>query len=440
MKTLGIRLARSRDETGMTLVEVVVSLLIFALLSLGLLHTLTSILSLSRDSRARQVATNLAAQTIDRAREETDLFDLLDDTQIVVLNGDEFTVTRSSQWVSDPSVELDCGAGGAILRYKRINVEVTWTNMRPSTQPVRADTVINPDERINDPSKGTILVSVLNGDGGGNAGVTVSAQSLSGGATPANVTTDAQGCAYMLTVAPGDYRVRVTRSGYVDVNQQSPGVKDVTVSAGTSASASFQYDLAAAYTVRLASNTPDPVEVSDAMPVTFVSTYGNSVMTGVNGRERTYQLHPFASGYSAYAGTCEASDPVAWPSTIVGTETWVGVRPAPVAAEPGGAVSLDVPMGLIQVTTTGTGTYLRIQSVPDPDGEHPGCSATVNLTFGAVTGTRVIALPYGSWRVYRGTSSSQNTEVTPVTVLTQGDVVGGVVTLDPRVPDPAAIP
>ena len=65
------------------------------------------------------------------------------------------------------------------------------------------------------PDQGTILVSVLNGDGPGVAGVSVSAvpttlpTARDGPAAPA--ATDAQGCTYVLKVAPGNYDVTVSQ-------------------------------------------------------------------------------------------------------------------------------------------------------------------------------------------------------------------------------------
>lgn len=427
------------DDEGFGLPEAMVAMFIFALVSVGLLHTMLNMVSMTRDSRSRQVALNVAAQTIDEARSRADLFNLLDSTTEVWVGSDSFTVTVDTEWVSDPTVDLACGAGGGVLRYKRVNVEVTWPGMRPGTNPVRADTVINPDARLNDPSKGTILVSVLRGDGSGSPGVTVSAVPLSGGATPSPVVTDAEGCAYMLQVTPGDYRIQVSRSGFVDVDQQSTARSDVTVVQGSSASASFQYDLSAAFTAHLASNAGATVpEVSGDMPVTFVSTYGWSTLSG-SGRDRVHSLHPFASGYSAFAGSCEAADPEAWPNRLDGTDTYVGVRTPAVGTDPGGSVTMDVPTALVEITLGGSSTtsYLRFSAVADPAGEHPGCTATVDYYFGAGTGPRLIALPYGSWEVYRGGSwpGSRTTPVTagvvPVT-LGSFDAGSSTLTLDPR--------
>ncbi len=68
-------------------------MMIFALLSTGLLYTMLSVLSVGRDSRARQVAANLAAEEIDLARDASSLFDArAGRAPPCDLNGDTFHV------------------------------------------------------------------------------------------------------------------------------------------------------------------------------------------------------------------------------------------------------------------------------------------------------------------------------------------------------------
>ena len=128
--------------------------------------------------------------------------------------------------------------------------------------PARADTVIDPTSRINAPGFGTILVSVKSVSGAGMPGIAVSATP----ATPANgaiappsqAMTDAQGCTYVLKVRPGNYDVRISKPGYVDVDQFEQPVKMTAVAAGTSSSVGFQYDRASDVTVNHAPNMPAP--------------------------------------------------------------------------------------------------------------------------------------------------------------------------------------
>ncbi|MCC2317424.1 prepilin-type N-terminal cleavage/methylation domain-containing protein [Cellulomonas chengniuliangii] len=461
------RLTRPDSDSGMSLVEVIVAMFIFAIISSGIIYTMSSVLVLTRDSRARQVAANLAAEEIDLVRDSADLFALLDADRVETLNGDKFTVHRATQWVTDPAQEIVCGAGGGALRYKRVNVTVTWENMRTGTDPVRSDTVVQPDEKINDPAKGTILVSVLGATGTGSSGVTVTATpgSPANGATalttaPAN--TDAQGCTYILKVNPGNYDVKVSRSGYVDSDQQPSSVQTVGVAAGESAAVSFQYDKQGTFDVAYAAGyTPAPGETLrvPAVPTTsFVSTYGVFTATPASsaGRTRSMQLHPFASGYDVFAGTCAAADPAAWPE---GTDDLgqpiTGERIAGVSATPGGNVAVDVPMGVVKlaVGSQGAGTrYLRAVSANAPATGDPGCDSTVEYSFGSASGYGVpangnltVALPYGSWKLFFGTGgtpSNWNTavgagQITPVGMPARTTVdASGVVTFDPRVVAP----
>jgi len=439
VRTLWQRTRHVRGDDGMGLPELLVAMFIFALVSTGLAYSLISTLSLTRDARARVVAANLAAEEIDLARDAPDLFALLDDSQTETLNGDEFTVTRTTQWVSDPGAEFTCGAGtgtGA-LRYKRVNVTVTWGGMRSGAQPVRSDTILSPDDHINDPTKGTILVSVLRADGTGNAGVGVSVTPSVGAAINA---TDSQGCTYVLKVDPGTYDVKVTRTGHVSDTQQAAPTQSVVVAVGSTASVGFQLDEAATFNATMAPGAPSGTRLPTGFSTTFTSTYGDAAVVQASGSgtpNHTYRLHPFTSGYAPYAGTCTKADPRQWPEETVGATTYAAGLPDAVAAAPGGAVAVGVPMGLVQVIGGG-GSHLHAVS------EDAGCA--VSYTFGnivpaAASGRVTVALPYGSWRLQTSTTASGSKTALPagrLAALTPAMperttiATSGVVTFDPR--------
>lgn len=467
MKAIRRRLMSAQQgESGMSLVEVLVAMMIFAFVSTGIIYSMLATLSITRDARARQVALNLAAQEIDLARDAADLFDLYDDNRTVTLNGDVYTVNRSTQWVSDPGLDLQCGSsaggsGGGTLRYKRVNVTVTWENMRSSTTPVRSDTVISPTDHINDPTLGTILVSVLSGDGTGRSGVSVSAAPGSPangaavlGVAPAN--TDVQGCSYILSVVPGNYVVTVSRSGYVDENQNGTSTRTIGVAAGTAASAGFQYDKAATLVVKYAANyTPaagETVRIPNNMQTSFVSSYGTHSKPTTAALTQNFSLFPFQSGYTPLAGKyvaesatdagCVSVDPAAWPDgvDVDGVTPITGAANTSVATSGGTSVNAPVAMGVVRVASGGAGTYLKAVSAA-PAGGDPGCSVPMTYTFGSVLASpaATIALPPGSWTLYQGGSSSQ-TQVIPsarLTPLTRGIVTApSTITLDPRVVAP----
>jgi prepilin-type N-terminal cleavage/methylation domain-containing protein len=446
------------DDEGMSLVEVLVAMMIFAVISTGIIFTMLSMLSVTRDSRARQVALNLASEEVDDVRTTGDLFELLDANRSVQVNDTTYHVKRSTRWVTDPGQDLQCGtsgsAAGSTLRYKRVNVEVTWDNMRSQTVPVRSDTVVSPDSHLNDPTLGTILVSVLSGDGSGRPGVAVGASvsSPANGARPLTVNpaaTDAQGCTYILKVAPGNYDIKVTRAGYVDHKQNPTGTMTVGVGPGASASAGFQYDQAAKVTTRLAANyvpaAGETVRFPSNLDTSFVSSYGTHLLTGGS---TTATVFPFSSGYTVLAGKfvapsdanagCVSVDPASWVPGPDGAVTLGPPDATTATTRPGGASTVDVPMGVVKVA--GAGRYLRATTAA-PQGADPGGAVPMTYTFdvgGNANGasTQTIALPPGTWTIARGNAASSTAAVpaAQLTVMSRGLVAGpGTVLLDPRV-------
>ncbi|MBH0082523.1 prepilin-type N-terminal cleavage/methylation domain-containing protein [Salinibacterium sp. SWN167] len=447
------------SESGLSLLEVLVAMMIFAIVSLGVLQTLTTVLAITRDNRARVVATNLAAQEVDLARDAGDVFTLFDETYTKTLNGDVFTVSRSTAWVPSSNTAASCGSGGGTLQYKRINVEVSWPNMREGTEPVRFDTLLAPDDRINDPALGTILVSVLGGSGEGSSGVSVNAspaspaegaQSLS--TSPA--ATDAQGCSFILKVAPGNYNVSVSRSGYITDDGQSSSPSQLTqVVAGTASSVSFNYDDAARFDLSYVSDpVPSDVEIPKNMDTTFLSSYGVYADTAsTTSLTRNVDLFPWRSGYVGIAGEyipkpedpastadyCASPNPALWPEEDVAGVTYRSPDPAAVAANPGDSVDMVVPMGLVDVSGI-AGSKIRVKSTAPVVGSgDPGCTESITLNFNTLdASTQYIALPYGTWEVERRIAGiwlplGLGSVLAPIVGGTE--TVAGVVTVDPRV-------
>ena len=469
MNALRARLAlvTDRREGGLSLIEVVVAMFIFALVVSGALYTMLSIVQVTRDSRTRQVAANLAAEEIDLARDSADIFNLLDGDRDVTLNNDIFHVARTTSWVSSPDDDLQCGTGGGQLRYKRVAVTVDWDGRKKGSEPVSTFTVIDPKERINDPSLGTILVSVLNGAGTGSEGVKVEAKPLVGdpnGASPLAEqprATDIQGCTYVLRVRPGNYTVSVTRTNYLDQNQNTTSSIVAPVTKASAVSVGFRYDLAGEFDLVYAPAADAVTSMSLNMQTTYLSTLPQYVDTVPNtARARTVKLHPLEAGYQIFAGKyvgpytknnvnytgCETPNPAAWQPIKKSGDTYVAPTIPFSAAAPGDDVAVNVDMGVasVDVSVLGvlTGTYLRAESATPPPGtDAPKCDAArdgVSYVFAAsnlysVGGKVKLALPYGSWKIFRGNAASQTTQVTNgIAPVTNGRLDANIVTLDPR--------
>jgi prepilin-type N-terminal cleavage/methylation domain-containing protein len=468
VKLLRQRLLPGDDDshdTGFTLVEVMVSLFIFAILATGTAYTLLSVLSVNRDSRARHVAVNLAAQEIDLARSTADLLTLADlERPAQKIGTDTFHVKLATQWVATSGADDACGAGAQAFRYKRINVSVTWDNQRPGSLPVRADTLISPDAHLNDPTRGSILVEVKGESGTGISGVQVSAEpdSPSAGATSrVSATTDRQGCAVLKRLTPGNYVVTASAAGFVDsIAQSTEPAVPVVVAAGRSAGASFSYDrgmtLTATYASTVAADAaarrpvlpvPATIYLPQDLHTTYLSSSGIARVTELSVRgtntvlSRATTLFPFGSGYQVLAGKyvaavagetrgCVSVDPQAWPAVTSDGVTRTGTRVAAVGAAPGSTATIGVPMGVVTLSGYSGTKQLKAASATAAAGTgDPGCVEKMNYEFSSVAGGSSIALPYGSWTLTFGT---ETVAATKITVLSPGSATGTTITLDPR--------
>lgn len=450
-------------EDGLSLVEVLVAMMIFAMLVVGIGYSLINVLQMSRDSQAREAAVSLASSELDVVRAIGDPFKVFNDpatgalphTQTV--GGNTFTIVRTAEW-TDPAGDVDtCGTGGGPLKYKTVSVAVTWTGMRGDTKSVTSDTALMPTSRINDPEMGTILVSVKSESGLGAGGMVFTAKSAT---TTLDVTpTNTDGCSFVLKVPPGDYTVTLTNSNYIDIGQYTVPAVTKTVVAGEASKFPFQYDKRGTYLMNYASNDLDPVRpiIPNNLTTTFFNTNGRFILqVPAPALQGTAYLYPAQAGYQVVAGSyvavsqssisCTSVDPAAWADDTSKTPTAIGTRAPTAFATPGGTASVTpVPMGILNVTGNNTRKYLSAvsQNVTALPGQ-PVCNTTpaTTYTFGstfssATNTTQKIALPFGTWKLYVSNSVGSLGNAVPSTqiaLLTPGQPVGtdGTFVLDPR--------
>ena len=443
---------RPPADAGMTLIEVVVALLVFAIVAVGIVGGLVTITHMTGDNRSRVIAANLAAGDIDLARAIGDPFKITGATSTRLISGRTYTIKRTVSWVSQAGQDISCGSATNLF-FLRVHAAVTWTGQLLTTGPVVTDTLIAPDGRVTDPTSGTVAVAVTGADGLPMAGVTVTIVPTAGGRALVSqpAATGEDGCTYATKVAPGVYSVSVSRTGFVDTTQDATPSKPVTVVVGGTASASFQFDAGATFPVTYAKNyTAGPAALPTNLDTTFINSTAG--LTLLSPSAASVVLHPFPSGYTAVAGalgatggttTCASVDPAAWGAGKVGAvQLLAGARAASVAAAPGGtAPDLDIPMGVVIVKATGPGWLKAVSALPTRAG-NPGCITGRTYSFGNVlkNGSVAVALPYGSWTLYSGNAAAQITPVPAadldtVTNAAPGGVTGpGSVTLDPRAP------
>ena len=451
MLKLRQRLRRGPSEDGFTLLEVIVAMMIFMMVSTGVLYTMMTLLMVNRDDRNRQVAANLAAQEIDLARDVNDIFDIDDhlttypDTTSTpphpALNNDTFRVHRTARWVTSTGAVAPCGTGTGTLRYKLVEVWVEWDGMKGGDDGgVHSETYINPNERINDPTLGTLIASVTTALGEPVENVLVTADPDTG--TTLTAHTDSAGCAFFLEVPEATFDVQLTAptgTTYVDIDGVTQPRQTVTVVKATSASAPFTYDPAG--TLRATYGTSTTI-VPQNLATSLVSTrdtYPTATSSPTNPRSLLVSS-AWTDGFAVLAGDvegCFANDPALWTASGLKLD---GERPDPVAADAGSIVDVTVPGGILNLTNMNTGNkYLAVKSVNVSGSGQPTCATSQVLRFNvASTANMSVALPYGSWDIYRGSSAgftlNSSTKISSgyTTGGTNGSISSGTVTFDPR--------
>jgi hypothetical protein len=446
-RAIRARLSSIRSDAGTGMTEVVAALMVFSVIAVGMAGAMVTMTRLNSDTKNREVAAALAAQEIDTVRAVQNAFNVQTQSSTQVVNGVTYTIQRTANWASTSGSTANCGGSGGNLLYKAVQVTVTWPGMLILKQPVQANTDLAPQSRINDPSFGTLIVSVKSGiDSSPRAGVTVSVKDSSNN-TVANVpATDSSGCSYVLKVTPGSYTVSASQTGYIDPSQKTAPQLSATVTAGSSQTVPFNLDQQATYNNGYASNfsgSPVP-KLPDSMSTSYLHGVVPWVVTG---SPSSTNLFPWTDGYTVIAGSstgtaCLSVDPANWaPGTVNGVALAPGQRGAAGVAA-GSTGTIPIPMGVVKLTWPNNATQVTLKGVAAPAGTgDPGCAQTTNYTYSYTSSTKpangatvYVAVPFGSWQVYNGTILGSLFPSTSMSAATQGEVTGSTITLDPRNP------
>lgn len=411
-----LRATMSRDDSGFSLIEVVVAMVVLMIFAGALSVTLLNSLSVSKVSRQRVAASNLAARELEIVRNKFSTSNIaalaiaatssvtngnpLVGTGDSVVDGTPYTVQRDVQWLPTGTGVSACD-GGALVSSPSLQVfvTVTWPNMR-NAAPVRAETVMTPLKGTTDAlATAYIATRVQNADGTFAESVSVTAAGPGGTFVH---TTDASGCVVFQVGTAGTYNVTLNTAGWVDQTGTQISIKTPVVAAvGTMVTKTMTYDAAATMNVKYLPYDSTYVLPAPLPAINYVKF--NSVLTLV--RQTTSaptvtSLWPTTDGYAPWAGACPDSDPASAP-------TGGGNRGVPAYIAPGASRDVPVKWAPVEITVKTSGGVLVPGVAVTATNASTGASActvaekTLALgttgTSGALNGVLRVMMPYGSW-------------------------------------------
>jgi hypothetical protein len=417
--------ARAASESGDSMIEVVMAVLIVVLLAGATFMGFAAASQLSGQQRHEAEADQIAQQDEERLRglTSTELSATAPGTGTtgstygnvtyqVPLGGETYTVTSTTRFVSASGGASSCTTGGtSTADYVETASQVSWLNSNDGRPPVIEHSVIAP------PTGGSLIVAAeIANTTTGLAGVTITVTGPGSSTTTQTLTTDSNGCTVFGGLAPGTYSVAESDSGYATPNGVT--TQSALVVAGNTQTITFQLGqlggALATFQTFINGLTPtainwDSFSISNSnvtpSPQSF-GTGGGALTTTVSSSPSTV----FPTSYNAYAGTCAADDPEGSTATT-GTTGTTGSTPAaytdPVLTVPAGATgsaTVTVPTMLLELSETygSTNTTVNSTTLPYAVTTYDSCTPPVERdlatapTLIAANTSYPVPAPYGT--------------------------------------------
>ena len=391
-----------RDESGVTLIEVVIAAVLLAVLASAVLTILLKTQSAAIGNRGRIAAANLAAREIemvkgDFAQAPTAPVAIADAGvvtnphpldggvagQPLVLDGTPYTVVRSASWNATGTGQTACEGGMLVAQPTLgVTVSVTWPNMG-TIKPVVSSALFAPEKGNGVPTTASfVAVSVTDSRGAANPGRDVR---VANGADVHTGLTDASGCA-VIQVNPAstgtEYTVSLGDAGYVDIsgNTNPSNVTGLVTQGQLNGPVPFAYDLAGQ--VRLTLIDPSGGSLTDAQ----VTGSQVTLVAGESSGGSPSTAHPVTGVVTTITGL--------WPTDYGAYFGPPGPGHTYTSLElaPGGLIDLTVPFGM--ATTTLSGMPAGTTSVIAV----PSATGTTCTTAGALTvSPGLVSVMPGTW-------------------------------------------
>lgn len=327
---------RPGDESGVTIIEVIVSaaLMIFIAVS-----AFTALESASRaGAQERHGARAFAIAQDDQARLRSlkvAQLGVLSETNTVVEDGITYSVVSKGTPKIDRTATQSCQSGNTSADYIAISSTVTWSSMGPRP-PVTVESIVAPPSGSLAPNRGALAVSVLDSRNAPSPGITITGT----GPTSFSGQTASTGCVIFGDLPAGNYTV-AAGPGLVDNDGNPPSGIAASVIGQSSNTLGLQADRPGGFNVivkTIFSVGPPVATTADTIRVnnTGMSASKGFGTVGTSVNQLTASgLFPFMSAYSAWAGACDSNNP--------GSGLAFGSSLAPVGGTAATPVTLQLP-------------------------------------------------------------------------------------------------
>lgn len=394
------------DDSGMTLIELIVAMSLFLVLITSSMSVLLVALRTTEVNRDRVAAANLAGREIEILRGQfngasrgpgTVSIGPVDNQNPltgaagspVVLDNVSYKVTRTAQWTTVGATTVSACDDGTNdeLAFLRVNVKVTWS--RDNGSSISMDTILTPPKGTYSLSTGHIGVKIIDALGKPVAGHNVT---ITGAAGTRNGTSATDGCTVFAFLTPDTYTVTVDDNTYVTRLGTQRATLTAPVLAGQMWRGIIEYDKSATIKATFVTQPGYNRPTGNNIPLSLGNSYlpgGSIVKPGAGYDNRIVSdLWPFPSGYQLWAGNCLDADP--------GQN-----RAVPVSVPKGIVTYADVDLGPINIAGAPSGA--TVTAVHDADTACPG-GETITLGVASGAGSLATSLPYGDWHINGGNS------------------------------------
>jgi Tfp pilus assembly protein PilV len=386
--------SRLAGEDGVTLVEVLVSMMLVGLIALSFTG-FDVVQRTSADQRRVAQATQIAQADQERLRGmSADQLATLNQTRSVTMDNTIFTVTSTGKYQTNSSGADSCASSATAADYAKVTSTVNWTANKRS--PISQTSLITP--RVG----GSLVVQAQDQGAAALPNVTVTATGTDADTNGIvrTGTTDSTGCVIFGSLPIGTYSVTSSLSGYVDKTGASTATNQITTTPGNTTN----------ITVRLAQ--PGKIQASAFVGVYNTSSqvasrapavsWNNSNMAtpGVydpSANENAAPLPPapatafpfivgttgtnFTGNYAVWAGNCSSDMP-----TATGDQSLATVSPGGTATSTsnglayftiGGSTYTGVKMPVLNVSVTYGGSQVKPSHIKLTDSCNDSWQATI---------------------------------------------------------------